>query len=570
MAWLLVIALLAVGGAGLGSVLTQPNSLLASSSQLIVQDTSAAVVWSAGWKVESSRTALGGTIHYSSTAGASASLIYYGSYMKIIGPTGHGAGDLRVTVDGQTSVVSTHGAVFQARQVIFGAGPTGDRHVLTFQVVGSPGHPNVAIDAFVISAGQAATSNFKFRHKPTATPPAGTASAPSPGPGTSGADPTPTPDPTDAPTPTPTATPPSTPAPTPTPTQPPGPGGETAYGVGIGADSLANTQVGGTDCGCSNRTVSFRFLATTTSQLSSARIYLMSGSGYSGGTGGTLSVTVQTDDGTANHGPSGTILASASVRPGSPISIGYLPLISFPTPASLVAGQLYHLVFKDNDPNPTSNFVSVNALWTTTATTPRQQAMSDLDWGQLLNDGHGWTTERNFTPIVDLGYANGIHAGMGYMEVWINAPKTISGSSEVRETFTPSSGHTVSSVMVRVSQKSGSSPLSVKLETAGGSVMASGSISAAAIGTSPDWATTALSSTVTLSAGIGYLLVLSAPSDSAYSAFSIERGNNYQFSKSTYFSDGYGQYTTGSSWSGFDQPGGSSNNSNSDLQFYLQ
>jgi hypothetical protein len=293
----------------------------------------------------------------------------------------------------------------------------------------------------------------------------------------------------------------------------------------------------------------------------------MSSPGYSGGTGGTLSVSVQTDDGSATHAPSGTILATTTVRPGNPVSIGYLPLLSFSSPAQLNAGQLYHLVFRNTDASPTTNFVSVNALFTRAVTTPRQPGLSDQDWAQLLNDGHGWSVQQDYTPILDLGYANGVHAGMGYMEVWIDAPKTISGSSAVREIFTPTANHAVSSVQVRISRKSGSSPLTVKLETSGGSVLASGSISASTIGSSPSWTTANLSAGVTLSAGSGYFLVLSAPSDSAYSAYSIERGNNYQFSKSTYFSDGDGQYTSGSSWSGFDQPGGSSNNSNSDLQF---
>ena len=187
-----------------------------------------------------------------------------------------------------------------------------------------------------------------------------------------------------------------------------------------------------------------------------------------------------------------------------------------------------------------------------------------------MNDGSGWAVRQNYTPILDLAYANGVQAGMGYMEVWVNAPETISGSSAVRENFTPTADHSVSSVSVRVRQLSGSSPLTIRLETAGGTVLATGSIAAASIGSSPTWVTTDLSSDVNLNAGQGYLLVLSAPSDSAYSAFAIERGNNYQFAPTTYFRDGYGQYTTGSGWSGFNQPGGSSNNTNSDLQFLFR
>ena len=345
-----------------------------------------------------------------------------------------------------------------------------------------------------------------------------------------------------------------------------------SYGPGIGADSLANMQIGGTSSGSANQLVAYRFRASQSAALNSIRIYLVDGAGYAGGTGGTLSISVQTDDGSASHAPSGTILASKSVTPGNPIAIGYLPLITFPSPATLVAGQLYHIVFTNTDPNPTVNYVSVDGLSTNAVATPRQPTLSDLDWGQLLNDRNHWTVRQNYTPILDLGYANGVHAGMGYMEVWASAPKPISGSNAVREIFTPRSAHSVSSVSVRVRRISGASPLTVKLiESASGTILAQGQISAASIGSTASWVTAGLPETVLLREGASYQLVLSASSESEYSVHAIERGNNYHFAAATYFSDGYAQYTTsGLSWAGFDQPGGSSNNDNSDLQFYLR
>ena len=214
MAWLLVLALLAVGGAGLGRVLSQPSNLLtsSSSSQLVLQDTDSHLVWSSGWKVQSNGSASGDSVHVSGKAGASATLVYYGSYLKILAPTGRGAGAFRVTLDGATTTVSTHGNVFRAQRVVFAAGPAGDRHILKIQVVGTPGHPYVSIDAVVISGSQAAMSDFRARFLPGVT-----ASQPP--------DSTPTPDPTNGPTPTPTSTPTPTPAPTvdPTPTGTPTP-----------------------------------------------------------------------------------------------------------------------------------------------------------------------------------------------------------------------------------------------------------------------------------------------------------------------------------------------------------
>jgi hypothetical protein len=231
MAWLLVLALLGVGGAGLGSVLSQPGNLLASSSssQLVIQDTDSHLVWSSGWKVQSSRSASGGSVHVSSSAGASATLVYYGSYVRILAPTGHGAGSFRVTLDGTTTLVATHGNVFHAQQVVFGAGPAGDRHTLRIQVVGTPGHPYVSIDAVVISGAQAAATNFQAKVQPGVTVSQPPVSTPTPDPTSIGSDPTqgPTPTPTSAPTPTPTSAPTPTPVPTanptPTPTSAPTP-----------------------------------------------------------------------------------------------------------------------------------------------------------------------------------------------------------------------------------------------------------------------------------------------------------------------------------------------------------
>ncbi|MGH2511276.1 MAG: hypothetical protein ACRDGQ_01175, partial [Candidatus Limnocylindrales bacterium] len=339
-----------------------------------------------------------------------------------------------------------------------------------------------------------------------------------------------------------------------------------AYGPGIGADSLANSQVGGSLCQCANRSISYRFLATQSASLRTIRIYIVANgnSGYAHGTGGTMSITVQTDSGGSAHAPSGTILASTSYRPGNPGAD--FPTISFSSPAHLTAGRLYHLVFRNTDASPTQNFVSLDGLWTRSVTTPRQPGLSDLDWGQLMNDGHGWSTLRNYTPILDLTYSNGAHAGVGYMEVWVNVAKRVSGSSAVREYLVPKASRTVSSVSVRVARSGGSSPLAVALKTSGGSVLATGSISAGSISSSTRWATARLSTSVTLRKGTGYQLVLSAPSGTSYSAFGVEKGNNYGFSSATYFTDGYAQYTTGSGWAGLTDESGRTA-TNADLQF---
>jgi len=343
------------------------------------------------------------------------------------------------------------------------------------------------------------------------------------------------------------------------------------YGPAIGADALANTQIGGDSSRSPNLLTAYRFRATESAALSTIRVYLVDGDGYAGGTGGTVAIRLRGDSGAPDHVPTGADLSTATITPGNPITGGFLPLIRFAAPATLVAGELYHLEFENTDPSPRTNFVSINGLWTSVVTRPRQPTLEDLDWAQLIDEGNGWTVRPSSTPILDLGYENGIHAGIGYMEVWVNAARQISGTNAVREVFIPTIARRVSTVSVRVRRLAGASPLTLRVgESADGPVLAEATIPGSSLGEVPVWVTADLPSSIVLQAGVPYELLLAAPADSSYSAVAIERGDHYDFAASTYFADGYGQYTTGSGWSGFDQPGGTTNNKNSDLQFYFR
>ncbi len=326
-------------------------------------------------------------------------------------------------------------------------------------------------------------------------------------------------------------------------------------------DSLNNTVVGGPD----GRSTSYRFRATTSARLDSIRIYVIGPghAGYGAGTGGTWAVTVQPDDGTPNHAPSGTVLATASLRPAD----GF-PVISWSSPASLTAGALYHVVFRNVDPDPAANYASLDGVFMYQPTAPRQPAFSDPDWGQPARTGAGpWADLAGTVPIMQLNYANGVTAGLGYMEVWVRSPKTVSGASQVREAFTVSGpSRSVGSFSVRLMRLSGAGPLTVRLETAGGALVEQGAIPASAIpvGVPGDhggaghaaWATYAFAAPRTLVSGQAYNVVLSAPADTAYSVFVVRKGASYGFGPATYFADGRAQATSGSGWGPFTQDGG--------------
>ncbi len=342
------------------------------------------------------------------------------------------------------------------------------------------------------------------------------------------------------------------------------------YGPGIGMDSLNNTRVGGPD----DISTSYRFRAATSSALASIRIYIIGPDhgGYGAGTGGTWGITVQTDDGTVNHAPSGLVLASTTYKPATG-----LPAITWPSPAALTMGVLYHVVFTNIDPEPKLNYASVDGVFTFEPSAPRQPRFNDVDWGQPIRAGHGnWSDRPSTVPIMQLDYANGVTDGLGYMEVWVRSHKEISGSSEAREAFTVSGpNRIVNTFSVRLMRVSGSSPLTVRLETSSGDLEEQGAIPASdvAIGApddeNPTWVTYTFDTPHILSSGLSYNVVLSAPSDTVYSIYVIRQGSSYHFAPTTYFDDGHAQYTTGSGWGPFVQDGAGPLDQ-ADLQFYFR
>ena len=372
---------------------------------------------------------------------------------------------------------------------------------------------------------------------------------------------TPTPTPTPAPTPTPTPTP--TPIPTPT---------SQYYGSGIKSDGLTNSTVG------SNGYFAYRFRATQSSALVNFRLKEQDNAvhtGYSGGTGGSSWIfQLQTDDGTSNHYPSGTVIASASEA--NPICC-YFPLVTFSSPATLTAGQIYHLVVLNGDANPTVNYTSIDNIYGASPTTPAQPTLADTDWALLRNSGQlgspgSWSFRAGHTPILQLNYGNGNSAGKGYTDTFSSSGrKTISGTNAVRETFTVSgSTRTVSGASIRLLKVSGTSALTIRLEQGNGTLIEQVTVPAASIGTSAQWVTVTFTSSRTLTAGQAYNLLLTAPSDTSYATWPMQEGVAAGFSSTTFFGDGYAQFaTTGTNWSGDFQGTGASTRTDLDLQFYF-
>ncbi len=346
------------------------------------------------------------------------------------------------------------------------------------------------------------------------------------------------------------------------------------YGPGINADDLNNSLVGGPG----NRQVAYRFRATDTAALSAIRVYLVTGSGYSGGTGGRIEISVRDDDGSAAHLPSGTVLAATTYVPGTTIANSGLPRIDFASAATLEAGRLYHIVFRNVDPAPTVNYTSVDGLFTFGTLAVWQPRVSNTDWANLVWSGGAWSADRGpgqgvITPIMELVYGNGDVGGVGYMEVWSGLPKVISGSRAARESFTvQGSDRQVAAVSVRLRRLDGGGPLILRLESGAGALIDAVSVPASALPLSarPTWVSATFNSFHPLVAGQPYHLVLTASSNTHYSVYVIRKGAAFGFDPGTFFADGYAQYNAGTGWAGFDQPGGRTNLSLGDLQFYFR
>ncbi len=371
------------------------------------------------------------------------------------------------------------------------------------------------------------------------------------------------------------------------------------YGSGFQFDVLDNQRVSEID-------VDYRFRATHSGTVKGFiwyDVYVKGGAtagcsgaqcecdGYGCGTGGTLTVCIYSDDGTPSHFAAdpqtqrSTSLQThplACVSPHNLRSGAALRTEVFPAPPFLTAGTLYHLHWHNSDPNPTRNFLSVDDTCVWHATKPRQPTIPDTDLAVLV----GTKLIETDTPIFQLNYSDGTTQGQGYKESWNYLSEKISGLAKIGEWFRVSeSDRTVTSVSVRLNRISGADPLVVTLVDGDGSIIDQGTIPASSFSTGdaltgdtwasrsvrPDWGTFTFSKPHTLKVGRSYQLILSAPSNTVYQGYAIQRASGYKFTSPTFFGDGYGEFSRddGLTWTGFRQSEDSFNHKDADIQFYF-
>jgi hypothetical protein len=112
----------------------------------------ARVTYTGSWKSARHGGYAGDVVRYATRAGATATVTFTGRKIVWYGPVGPTRGKARVSIDGRVvrtvdlhrGGFSAHVAVFSRSFAIKGA------HTLTIQVLGTAGHPMVALDEFVV------------------------------------------------------------------------------------------------------------------------------------------------------------------------------------------------------------------------------------------------------------------------------------------------------------------------------------------------------------------------------------------------------------------------------------
>lgn len=397
------------------------------------------------------------------------------------------------------------------------------------------------------------------------------------------------------------------------------------YGPGYRANGLSNFPLGdveahGSGYGTTGKTAfSIRFRATHTGTLSRIGVRIETvntanniAASYGWGTGGTIQIQLQTDDGSASHLPSGTALGSFTTpADGAYAFFNYgtafdptvdggadniNTLVTLSPSVTLTAGQLYHIVLRQIAADGANNFVSVAGLYVPGAggdpsggspLSPLQPIYSDTDFAGLVSVDQGpWQTTTQFwgygcTPNMELHYTDGyIDGRFAYSYLFVNNTNTISGTSAFRELFTPSVNVTAKTVGIYAYRVSGNDPLTVNVKDVNGNVLASASFPA--LSSFPAVNTryllsAPLSSAITLTKGQTYSIEFDCPATSTYNLDGMSDGNPASVSNigahtADYFSDGHAQENVaGAGWTNYtDTSTAPDGTANAHFMWYLQ
>ena len=116
-------------------------------------ETSASIDYSGPWLSASYWRYAGDAVKYATRAGATATFTFTGTRLIWYGPVGPTRGQAKIRIDGAyVQTVSLYRSSFSAREAVFSASwATAGQHTLVIEVVGTAGHPYVAIDELAVA-----------------------------------------------------------------------------------------------------------------------------------------------------------------------------------------------------------------------------------------------------------------------------------------------------------------------------------------------------------------------------------------------------------------------------------
>ncbi len=349
------------------------------------------------------------------------------------------------------------------------------------------------------------------------------------------------------------------------------------YGPGLYImDALADLNVGVVKG--FNYIAAHRFRASAAGKVSSVRVYWPAGPGYSAGNGGTISIRILPDDGTPNHLPAmnASPLAAGTYTPG--LLLGRHVFSSFNdevrlgSMTPLVAGQLYHVVYENVDPEPAKNYIGINNMVTVERNGRPARWLDPIDWASLFAfravntpGAYTWkdatrTTNAGlfYSPILQINLQDGAVIGAVDIEtgnVEGERQWSINAQQSIRERFAPTSDRSISGFSVQTATTSGGE-LEWSLRD-GEQVVLSGVIKEAGINYGSQfnvnlnhgifsWYDIALPSSVTLKKGTPYDLVFTPKGGSQWRFADEYNGSDKGFAVS--FSESQAQALVAGKW----------------------
>lgn len=320
------------------------------------------------------------------------------------------------------------------------------------------------------------------------------------------------------------------------------------FGPGWTAESLANLEIGMKPGRC----VSYRFRADHDGAASAVRVYFIfrkicSKGCYAAGDGGVIRVEIRDDDGTADHLPASTPLASALVP--DPLT-QWNRLVHFPHPAALQAGKLYHIVITNVSQDETANFVSIDDLYTAADGTELQPAVNEADLAVLLrvSGAAAWEIKRHHLPIFSLDYDDGFRQGQAYMDVK-QSGIVISPGSGVREVFTVQvAASLITLAGVRVKPLTSRGRLRFTLATHTGQTIETATVSTDVPPGRCTWISLPFPSPRVLTKGTTYALVLVSEEGGQYLVQPLQNGTQYGFEVQSPFTGNHCEINVGQGW----------------------